>query len=166
MKKANESAPDDTNVRFQLRSCDLFLAGELPEAAEQLRIIIAAKPQDGDAYYVLSKALAGHERPCGGSDRQSGPHILDRRQPVREFREGMGKVERRFPDIGLRVEQPQRRDFRKRRTEPKIVDGGCGTDERNREFACSQARTQFKNGSDDDAMVTLRRSPGQRTDEC
>src|SRR5687767_3197009 len=53
LKKAHESSPEDTSVSFNY-GIALFLAGRLPEAAELFRSVIAAKPTDGDAYYLLA----------------------------------------------------------------------------------------------------------------
>ena len=56
LKKASESAPDDALIRFNY-GATLFLSENYIEAAAQLRNAIAVSPRDGDAYYLLAKAL-------------------------------------------------------------------------------------------------------------
>ena len=56
LKKAAESSPTDLNVRFNY-GLALFLHGDHMEAAAQMRPVIAARPTDGETYYILSKAL-------------------------------------------------------------------------------------------------------------
>lgn len=55
-RAADSSSPDDAFVRFNYAYA-LFLSGNYAEAAEQLRPIIAANPTDGQAYFLLAKAL-------------------------------------------------------------------------------------------------------------
>ncbi len=154
LKKANESAPDDTNVRFNY-GIALFLAGKLPESAEQLRNIIAAKPQDGDTYYVLSKALAGqNDATATAVDNQARTFLTASNRYANLEKEWVKS--KSFPEITLRVEQPQRRDFLSvvlsRRSPTATVAAVSET-----ENLLTLARTQFKNGNDDEAMGSLRR---------
>ncbi len=154
LKKANESAPEDTNVRFNY-SVALFLAGKLPEATEQLRNIIAAKPQDGDAYYVLSKALLGqNDATAAAVDNQARTFLTVGNRYANLEKEWVKS--KSFPDVAMRVEQPQRRDFLSvvlsRKSLTPVATAVSET-----ENLLSQARTQFKNGSDDEAMASLRR---------
>jgi tetratricopeptide (TPR) repeat protein len=55
-RAADSSAPDDSVIRFNYAFA-LFLSGKYAEAVDQLRPIIAADPRDGQAYFVLAKAL-------------------------------------------------------------------------------------------------------------
>jgi tetratricopeptide (TPR) repeat protein len=55
-RAADSSSPDDSVVRFNYAYA-LFLSGKYMEAADQLRPIIAADPHDGQAYFLLAKAL-------------------------------------------------------------------------------------------------------------
>ncbi len=56
LKKASESAPDETASRFNYAFA-LFLTSNYKESAAQLRPILAINPRDGEAYYLLAKAL-------------------------------------------------------------------------------------------------------------
>lgn len=154
LAKAAESSPEDMNVRFNY-GLALYRAGRLPEAAEQLRGVIAAKPNDGDAYYVLSKALAGQNDPTSTAvDNQARTYLtVANRYANLEKEWARSKT---FSDIDMRVEQPQRRDFLSvvlsRKAATPVTAAVSET-----EKLLVQARSQFKAGNDDDAMITLRR---------
>lgn len=154
LKKANESSPEDANVRFNY-GVALYLAARLPEAAEQLRGVIASKPNDGDAYFVLAKALAGQNDPAATAvDNQARTYLAAGNRYANLEKEWAKS--KTFSDIAMRVEQPQRRDFLSvvlsRRAAAPVAAAASET-----ENLLAQARTQFKSGNDDDAMVTLRR---------
>lgn len=154
LKKASESSPEDVNIKFNY-GIALYLAGRLPEAAEQLRGVIAAKPTDGDGYYVLSKALAGQNDPTSTAvDNQARTYLTVSNRYANLEKEWTKS--KSFPEIAMRVEQPQRRDFLSvvlsRRAVTPVAAAVSET-----ENLLAQARTQFKNGNDDDALITLRR---------
>lgn len=154
LKKASGSSPEETNIRFNY-GVALYLSGRLPEAAEEMRGVIAAKPTDGDAYYVLSKILAGQNDPnATATDNQARTYLaVNNRYATLEKDWAKSKS---IAGIAMRVEQPQRRDFLSvvlsRRTAAPVAAAVSET-----ENLLAQARTQFKNGNDDDAMITLRR---------
>ena len=56
LKKAAESAPDETDFRFNY-GLALFLNKNYKEAAEQFRAILPSAPQDGEAYFALAKTM-------------------------------------------------------------------------------------------------------------
>ncbi len=153
LKKANDSSPEDTNIKFNY-AVALFLDGRLQDAAEQLRGVIAARPNDGDAYFILSKALAGLNDPTATAvDNQARTYLTAGNRYANLEKEWARS--KTFTDIEMRVEQPKRRDFQsvvlsKRSSTPVAAVSET-------EALLVQARTQFKNGNDDDALVTLRR---------
>ncbi len=154
LKKANESDPDDIDIKFNY-GIALFVAGKLPEAAEQLRGVIAAKPTDGDAYYALGKALAGqNDETAAAVDNQARTYLTANNRYANLEKEWVKS--KSFPEIAMRVEQPKRRDFQSvvlsRRAAAPVAQAVNETDN-----LLNQARTYFKNGNDDDAMITLRR---------
>lgn len=71
-RAADSSALDDSIVRFNYAYA-LFLSGKYAEAAEQLRPIIAADPRDGQAYFLLAKALekSGQTEQATAADDQA-----------------------------------------------------------------------------------------------
>jgi tetratricopeptide (TPR) repeat protein len=154
LKKASDSAPDDANVRFNYATT-LFLNGNIPDAARELRSSIVANPRDGEAYFVLSKALDSLKDP-------TLPDITNQAQRFLTENNRYAKLEtewqksKSFPDIPLRVNQPARKDFvavvLSRKPATTIAPQVSET-----ETLLATARTLIKNGSDDEAMTTLRR---------
>ena len=154
LKKASESAPEDTNVRFNY-GLALFLAGKLPESAEQLRSTIAVKPRDGDTYYVLSKALSGqNDATTAAVDNQARTFLTAGNRYANLEKEWVKS--KSFSEIVMRVEQPQRRDFLSVVLSRKS-SGTTAAAVNETENLLVQARTQFKNGNDDEAMANIRR---------
>jgi tetratricopeptide (TPR) repeat protein len=154
LKKAHESSPEDTSVSFNY-GIALFLAGRLPEAAELFRSVIAAKPTDGDAYYLLAKTLAGQNDATATTvDNQARTYLTANNRYANLEKEWVKS--KTFGEIEMRVEQPKRRDFLSvvlsRRAVTPVAAAVSET-----ENLLDQARTQFKNGNDDDAIVTIRR---------
>ncbi len=154
LKKASESAPEDLNIKFNY-AIALYLSGRLPESAEMLRAVIAKRPNDGDAYYVLAKALAGQNDATAATiDNQARTYLVAGNRYANLEKEWAKS--KSFPDVDLRVEQPQRRDFLSvvlsRKASTTATTTISETDN-----LLAQARKQFKDGNDDDAMITLRR---------
>lgn len=154
LKKANESSPDDVNIKFNY-GIALLLDGHLPEAADQLRGVIAARPNDGDAYYLLAKALGGQNDPTAAAvDNQARTYLTAGNRYANLEKEWAKS--KTFSEVEMRVEQPKRRDFLSvvlsRRNAAPVAAAVSET-----ENLLVQARTQFKNGNDDDALITLRR---------
>jgi tetratricopeptide (TPR) repeat protein len=56
LARAAESSPDDPFVHFNY-ALALFLSGKYAEAADQLKPVIIADPQDGQAFFLYAKAL-------------------------------------------------------------------------------------------------------------
>ena len=56
LSRAVESAPEDTRAHFNY-ALALFAAGKVADAVEQVRPVIAAVPQDGEALFIFAKGL-------------------------------------------------------------------------------------------------------------
>jgi tetratricopeptide (TPR) repeat protein len=154
LKTAAESAPNDPSVRFNY-AVALFIHGDMPEAAEQLRPIVAANQRDGDAIYVLAKALAAQNDPNAAATDNLARTNLTVGNRYANLEKEWSKS-KSISEIPLRVEQPQRKDFVSvvltRRGASPIATSGSESDN-----LLNQARTAFKAGNDDDAMTILRR---------
>jgi tetratricopeptide (TPR) repeat protein len=150
---AAASAPDDRDVTFNY-GLAAFVAGNYPEAADRLRAVIAASPKDGEAYYLLAKTLEALKDPTAADvDNQARANLtFDNKYAALEKEWQRSKT---VPGIVLRVEQPQRRDFVSVVLSRRNVAVPVAVNEA--ETLLNQARTQFKNGQDDDAMATVRR---------
>ncbi len=154
LKKASDSAPDDANVRFNYATT-LFLNGNMPDAARELRSSIAANPRDGEAYFVLSKALESLKDETTADVTNQAQRFLTENNRYAKL-ETEWQKSKSFPDIPMRVNQPARKDFvavvlsRKPAATPVAQVSES-------EALLATARTLIKNGSDDEAMTTLRR---------
>ncbi|MDI1241361.1 MAG: tetratricopeptide repeat protein, partial [bacterium] len=154
LAKAAESDPDDISILFNL-GVATFVSGELTDAAPILRSVIVKRPSDGEAHYLLAKALEGMNDPAkAGADNQARALLTSaNRYATLESEWTRSKT---VTGIPLRVEQPQRRDFvsvvLSRRDGDKVATAANESD-----TLLQKARDQYKNGADDDAMQTLRR---------
>lgn len=154
LKKAADSSGDAGNEHFNYGLAS-FLNGNFSEAAIQFRAVIAASPRDGEAFYLLSKSLdALKDTAAPALDNQARAFLtLGNRYANLEKEWVKSKT---ITDVPLRVEQPQRKDFvsvvlSRRSSMPSQAPVNEA------EGLLAQARTQFKNGNDDEAMATVRR---------
>jgi tetratricopeptide (TPR) repeat protein len=154
LRKAAESSPDNGSVKFNYATA-LYMSGSTAEAVAQLRELIASNPRDGEAYYVLSKALADLKDPLAGDMDNQARRFLTENNRYATLEKEWAKA-KGVPEVPLRVEQPARRDFvavvfnRK----PGVAAAAAVSET---ETLLAQARTLVKNGNDDEALVTLRR---------
>jgi tetratricopeptide (TPR) repeat protein len=154
LKKALESAPEDRTVRFNL-AVTQFLNGNYVEASSNLKQVVEANKNDGDAYYVLAKAQTELKQEGALDSDAQARRLLTFGNRYANFEKEWLKS-KTIGDLGLRVEQPQRKDFvsvvlSKRAAEP-VRTAVNETDN-----LLNKARTAFKNGEDDEAMATIRR---------
>jgi tetratricopeptide (TPR) repeat protein len=157
LKKAAESAPDAATLRFNY-GLALFLNENYPEAAAEFRAVLAANPKDGEAYYLLAKTLdALKDATAPAVDSQARTFLTAGNRYANLEKEWMKS--KTVSDVPLRVEQPQRKDFvsvvlSSRRNAATAAAPPVGNET---ETLLATARTQFKNGQDDEAMATVRR---------
>lgn len=157
LKKASESTSEgakDNGPRFNY-ALALFLDGNMTEAASQLRATIAANPRDGEAYYLLAKALGSlKDATAADMDNQAKRFLTDGNRYAKLETEW--QKSQTVGEIPLRVQQPARKDFvavvlsRRPATNPSVPVSET-------ESLLAQARTHVKNGNDDEAMTVLRR---------
>lgn len=154
LKRASDSAEDNTAIRFNYAYAD-FLSGDALTAVPLFRSIIAEDPTDGESYYILSKALAAVNDPAAAAvDNQARIYLAANNRFANLEKEWTKS--KTISEIGFRVEQPQRKDFvsvilskRQGESAPTAVN--------ETETLLQTARTQYKDGNDEDAMATLRR---------
>jgi tetratricopeptide (TPR) repeat protein len=154
LKRASDSAPDEPNIRFNYALAQ-FLSGNHQDASAVLKAQIAARPNDGESYYVLAKALdALKDATAADVDNQARRLLTAGNRYANLEKEWLRT--KTVGDIALRVEQPPRKDFvsvvlsRKHATPTATPMNQTDT-------LLAQARTYFKNGQDDEAMTTIRR---------
>lgn len=153
LKKAAESAPEDTVSHFNYAFAR-FLNNEYKEAAAELRPVLAASPRDGEAYFLLAKALEKlGDGAAADFDNQARRFLVENNRYAKlESGWKTGQID----DINLRVVQPARKDFVsvvliKKQAAPLAAPLN------ETENLLVQARALYKNGGDDDAMAILRR---------
>jgi Flp pilus assembly protein TadD len=154
LKKAYTSAPDDNNVKFNYALAH-FLNGSYAESAAVLRGLLAASPNDGETYYLLSKALAAVKDPTAADVDNQARRFLTVGNKYANLEKEWTRSQT-INDIALRVEQPLRRDFvsvvlSTRQATPTAAPMN------QTETLLAQARSHFKAGNDDEAMLVLRR---------
>jgi tetratricopeptide (TPR) repeat protein len=154
LKKAADSAPDELNIKFNYALAN-FISGNYQDAAFALKSMIAARPMDGDSYYLLAKALDVLKDPTAADVDNQARRLLTMGNRYANLEKEWQKT-KTVNEIGLRVEQPARKDFvsvilsqqKSAPTAPAMNQ----TD-----TLLAQARTFYKNGEDDKAMETIRR---------
>ena len=154
LKKASDSAPDDANVRFNYATA-LFLNGNVVDAAAQLRSTIAASPRDGEAYYILAKALDNLKDATAADINNQAQRFLTANNRYAKL-ETEWQKSKTISEITLRVNQPARKDFVAVVLSRKPAATNTAQISET-ESLLGLARTLIKNGNDDEAMTTLRR---------
>jgi len=154
LKKALDSSPDDPSVRFNY-SYALFQNAQYPEAAQELRPILANNPRDGESYFLLAKSLESlKDTTAADFDNQARRFLTEGDRYAKLQTEWTRS--RTTETIGLRVVQPPRKDFVGvilLKNQTRVVQAETGETEK----LLAQARSLYKDGRDDDAMTVLRR---------
>ncbi|MBA2620357.1 MAG: tetratricopeptide repeat protein [Acidobacteria bacterium] len=151
LKKAAESAPDESNARFNYGFA-LFLNNNFADAAQQLRPVLAVNSRDGESYFILSKALTKTgDATAADFDNQARRFLTDNNRYAKLQSDWSAS---KFDGINLRVEQPARKDFVsvvliKKQAAPAPAPLN------ETETLLAQARAFYKSGSDDEAMSVL-----------
>lgn len=154
LKNASESAPDANDVRFNY-GATLFFNGNYQEAIPVLKQVLAVNSRDGEAYYLLAKALETQKDPTAADmDNQARRFLTDGNKYANYEKEWVKS--KSVPDMRLRVEQPARKDF------VSVVlikkqNAGTQTPLNETDNLLAQARKLYKDGNDDEAMAVLRR---------
>lgn len=154
LKTAAESEEPAGPIHFNY-ALTLMLSGNYTDAGAVLRSVIAANPRDGEAYYLLAKALAA-------LNDETAPAIDNQARLLLSAANRYANLEKEWVrskslnEIQLRVEQPARRDFlavvlsrKDGDTQPATVNES--------EKLLEKARAEFKGGKDEEAIATVRR---------
>lgn len=155
LKKAAESAADEMQPRFNY-GLTLFLNKNYKEAVEHLRPVLANNPKDGDAYYLLAKALkATGDATADDIDNQARRFLTmgDRYAKL----ETEWQKSQTIDTINLRVEQPARKDFVSVVLTNKQAATPLQAPQSETEKLLAEARAFYKGGQNDEAMAVLRR---------
>ncbi|MGH9820929.1 MAG: tetratricopeptide repeat protein [Pyrinomonadaceae bacterium] len=154
LKKATDSSPDDLNVRFNYALAS-FLNGGYAEAATNFRSILSVRVGDGEASYLLAKALGEMKDAAAQSSDDEARRLLSVNNRYANLEKEWLRAHS-VGEINLRVDQPLRQDFvsvvlsrqHASPTAPQLTETDA---------LLAQARAFYKNGNDDEAMAVLRR---------
>jgi tetratricopeptide (TPR) repeat protein len=150
-RAAESSSTDDSIVRFNYAYA-LFLSARYAEAAEQLRPIIAADPRDGQAYFVLAKALekTGQAEQAAAANDQAVRFLPSYAKWQVEWQKSQttSNVAVRLRQVFNRSDLP-----RSQAAEGELVSSGPGSPQ---EFL-AQAHKLYQEGRDEEALQLLRR---------
>jgi tetratricopeptide (TPR) repeat protein len=154
LKKALDSAPDETNVRFNY-GLALFLNSQHAEAAQELRPVLVSNPKDGEGYFLLAKTLELLKDASAADFDNQARRFLTEGDRYAKLQTEWTRA-KTADTVALRVVQPPRKDFvgvillkNQTRTVQQPVN--------ETEALLVQARQHYKEGRDDDAMSVLRR---------
>jgi cytochrome c-type biogenesis protein CcmH/NrfG len=154
LKKALDSSPDDANVRFNY-GLALFLNLQYPEAAAELRPVLASNPKDGESYFLLAKTLELLKDASAADFDNQARRFLTEGDRYAKLQTEWSRA-RTADSVGLRVVQPPRKDFVGvilLKNQVRTVQAPVNETE----TLLAQARQFYKDGRDDDAMAILRR---------
>ena len=152
LKKASESDPEDPESRFNY-SISLFLSNNFSETATQVKPVLALNPRDGEAYYLLAKALQKTGDATSNEFDNQARRFLSNYAKLETDFQRTGAIE----GIPLRVIQPPRKDFVSVIMVKKRKENSQSSSINETDVLLEQAQTAYKAGRDDDAMQSLRR---------
>ncbi len=152
LKKASESDPDEIQSRFNY-SVALFLTSDFSETIQQIRPVLALNQRDGEAYYLLAKAL----------EKNGDAAAVEFDTQARKYASNYAKLEtewaraKTIEGLNLRVIQPPRKDFVSVVLIKKQNTSNTQNPVNETDTLLEQARAFFKAGKEDDAMQLLSR---------
>lgn len=147
LNQAAQSAPDDEVVKYNYGHA-LFLAGKYKEAVEQLRPVLAANQRDGQAYFLLAKAMekAGDAK-AADIDNQARLYLPTYAKAQTEWQKTATTG-----DIPFRLIKGFDRIEFNRQPDPTPSNKPTA-----QEDPIQKARELYKAGRDDEALIELRR---------
>jgi tetratricopeptide (TPR) repeat protein len=154
LAQASKSAPADQMVHFNYGYA-LFLAGKFAEAAEHLRQVITSDQQDGQAYFLFSKALAK----IGNTEAAAAADDMARRY----LRTAYAKWETEWQKsqttsgVNLRMRDVLNREELFSLGREQIVTGELGSPSSATQDLLMKARDLYQAGRDDEALPELHR---------
>lgn len=156
LKKAAASSPDENAFRFNY-GLALFLNKENQNAADQFRPVLVSNQRDGEAYFMLAKALElqGEAEKATEFDNQARKFLTAANQYAK-LQDEWQKT-KTVNNVSLRVEQPSRRDFVSVVLSNKQAATVTQKSVNETDKLLAEARKLYQDGSNDEAMSVLRR---------
>lgn len=153
LARAADSSPDDPTVRFDYGYA-LFLAGKYAEAADQLRPVIAADPEDGISYFLFAKSLerAGKTDDATSADNQARKYLQVYAKWQTEWQKSQTTA-----NIPLRLQVDFNRNNYYNALNDRIQDAAEAAGTGNTQDLLVKARELYSAGLDEEALPELRR---------
>jgi tetratricopeptide (TPR) repeat protein len=153
LSQASKSAPSDQMVHFNYGYA-LFLSGKYSEAAEHFRPVITSDPQDGQAYFLFSKALTklGNAEAAAAADDMARRYL---RTAYAKWETEWQKAQT-TSGVNLRMRDVLNREEVFGLTRGK-GDGGTGAPSSATQDLLMKARDLYQAGRDDEALPELHR---------
>lgn len=147
LARASESSTDDPMVHFNY-ALALFLSGKFAEAADQLKPVITADPQDGQAYFLYAKSLekTGKTETANAADDQARRYLGTYAKWQTEWQKSQT-----VNGVGARLRDVLNRDDVYNLTMPPTV-AETGTED-----LLAKARDLYQAGRDEEALPELHR---------
>ncbi|HET6980317.1 MAG TPA: tetratricopeptide repeat protein [Pyrinomonadaceae bacterium] len=151
LSQASKSAPTDQMVHFNYGYA-LFLSGKYAEAAENFRPVITSDPQDGQAYFLFSKALAK----LGNTEAATAADDMARRYLRTSYAKWETEWQKSQTTSGVNL---RTRDVlaREEITGIRPADGVGGTPSSATQDLLTKARDLYQAGRDEEALPELHR---------
>jgi tetratricopeptide (TPR) repeat protein len=150
LARAAESSPDDPFVHFNY-ALALFLSGKFAEASDQLKPVITADPQDGQAYFLYAKSLEkiGKTEIATAADDQARRYLPSYAKWQTEWQKSQT-----VHGVSLRMRAVLNRDdiFDLARKTEITANPNSGTED-----LLLKARELYQAGRDDEALPELHR---------
>lgn len=152
LARAAESSPDDPFVHFNY-ALALFLSGKYAEAADQLKPVIIADPQDGQAFFLYAKSLEkiGKTEIATAADDQARRYLPSYAKWQTEWQKSQS-----VNGVSLRLRLVLNRDdisdLNRKIETAANTNPNSGTDD-----LLAKARELYQAGRDDEALPELHR---------
>ncbi len=152
LARAAESSPDDPFVHFNY-ALALFLSGKYAEAADQLKPVITADPQDGQAYFLYAKSLekTGKVEIANASDDQARRYLPNYAKWQTEWQKSQT-----VNGVSLRMRAVLNRDDISDLTRKNAIAANTNPNSGTEDLLV-KARELYQAGRDDEALPELHR---------
>lgn len=149
LKPASDAAPRDTDTLFNLGYA-YYLMQDYPNAIDTLRREVERRPQDGEAYYILSKALTAK------GDQAEAAKATDQ---AKKLLESYAQWETKGVPMIARVKSSfsKANYYRYKRDKEEKVETAEATASTSIDQSLEGARTAFFAGRDEEALTILGR---------
>ena len=153
LERARDTAPDDSAVRYNYAYA-LFLTGKYAEAADQFRAVLTREPRDGQALFLLAKALerANQTEAAANADNEARRYL-----PSYATVQSAWLKSQSIAEVPLRLSQkfdlPDYIETEKLQTAAVAEPVGASAQD-----SLAKAKELYQAGSDDDALAELNRA--------